>query len=132
MMRKLWVFLAILAIPACLPDDDDDPVDDWVGTWTVRETKGEFAPQTYTVNISRAQSLVDDKVVIRGLYAQGQDFWLSAEIDVMKMIIPVQEREGFIVAGSAQMDGSFESASISFSIDDGSGNDEVSGTMTKN
>jgi hypothetical protein len=125
------VLLSILALPGCLPDDDNDPIADWVGSWTVRETQGEFAPQTYTLEISRSASLMGDKVTLRGLYAQGSNFAVSGDVTNAGLTIPLQTRDGFTISGEAKQESSNNAAKLTFSIDDGSGNDNVVAIMER-
>jgi hypothetical protein len=129
--RFFWVCLVAIFATGCLPDDDNDPITQWVGDWSVRETTGEFAPQTYNVNISRRPSVMGDRVNIRGLYAQGNNFLIVADAFGLDLDIPEQEVSGLTISGAITLESNGDAAQISMQVNDGSGVDQISGEMTK-
>lgn len=131
-LRSLFICsMLALVVTGCLPDDDNDDIAQWIGEWTARETSGEFAPQTYTVTISRRPSVMGDRVNIRGLYAQGNDFLLVADTFGNDLEINEQEVDGLTVSGTLSINNAGDRASLNMTVNDGSGNDQVSGELTK-
>lgn len=132
-MKSLWKYACKIVLPAiivfasCQVDDDEIASEDWLGTWQVRENSGNFAPQSYTVNIRRVQ----EEYILEGLYAQGSGFQLSVEINNEKLIIPPQTVDDFFTTGEGTMQSNLTSANLNFQIDDGSGVDVVSARMTR-
>ena len=123
--------MLIFVVTGCLPDDDNDDIAQWIGEWSVKETSGEFAPQTYTVTISRRPSVMGDRVNIRGLYAQGYDFLLVADAFGNGLEINEQEVESLSISGTLRINNAGDRASLNMTVNDGSGNDQVAGELTK-
>ncbi|TVQ79237.1 MAG: hypothetical protein EA358_03915 [Flavobacteriales bacterium] len=128
--RKPIFFAWILsfALVSCLPDDEEFAPEDWLGSWEVRETSGSFAPQSYTINIQGSES---EGFRLNGLYAQGASFQLDINPSAGTLLIPFQQVGDFEVQGSAIMNSDLTSARLTFTMDDGSGMDQVEGQMTK-
>ncbi len=121
----------VFVVTGCLPDDDNDNITQWVGEWTVRETSGEFAPQTYTINISRRPSVMGDRVNVRGLYAQGNDFMVVADAFGNDLEVPEQEVNGLTITALLNINDNGDRASLYMTVNDDSGNDQVSGELSK-
>lgn len=131
-MRKIGLLgLLFFGLAGCLPDDDKDDIAQWIGEWTARETSGEFAPQTYTISITRRPSVMGDRVNIRRLYAQGNDFLLVADAFGSDLEISEQELDGLTVSGTITINATGDRANLNVRVNDGSGNDNVSGELTK-
>ena len=120
--------ILLFALVSCLPDDEEFAPEDWLGSWEVRETSGSFAPQSYTLNI---QGSTSEGFQLSGLYAQGASFRLDISLAAGTLFIPFQQVGDFEVQGSAIMNSDLNSGRLTFSIDDGSGMDQVEGQMTK-
>lgn len=113
---------------------EDDPaiVDDrtiWLGAWTCNETSGAFAPQSYTVTIYEGIRL--DEVEVSGLYNQGENFRLYGNVWGDRLVIPMQTTDGITINGEAILSSNGNSASLEFLANDGTGGDEVEGTLSK-
>ena len=129
--KILSVFaLLALSVVSCVPDTDLDQDErlNWVGEWSVTETTGEFAPQTYTVQISLGSSSL---LLLQGLYAQGSMFALDASVSGQNFILPSQSVSGFSVSGSGTANEDFTEMNLTFTINDGSGADNVTATLKK-
>ena len=73
--------MAVLLIMAISCVDDSQLYDTrelWIGSWTCSEIEGDFAPQTYPVEI--VERVILTEVGLKGLYNQGLSFTVIAEI----------------------------------------------------
>lgn len=121
---------AFLFLTSC--EDDIVNVDDrqqWLGAWTCNETQGAFAPQSYTITIYEGIQL--DEVEVSGLYNQGSAFTLQANVFNNDLIIPSQTVDGITIAGSFTISASGNSATVDFRANDGTGPDDVIGSLSK-
>lgn len=130
-LHKLLIFGILgLILISCEPETDpnQDPRLDWVGFWTVNETSGEFAPQTYTIQMSLGSG---DLLVVQGLYAQGNMFALDAAVSRRNFTLPAQSANGFNVSGSGTANEGITEMNLNFTINDGSGADNVTAILKK-
>lgn len=121
---------AFLFLVAC--EDDVVNVDDrtqWLGAWTCNESSGAFAPQSYTITIYEGVQL--DEVEVSGLYNQGSSFTLYANVYNKQLVIPTQTVDGITINGNFNLNTSGTSASVTFVANDGTGDDEVSGSLSR-
>lgn len=123
----LAVFLFLTSCETDVIDVDDRQ--QWLGSWTCSETSGDFAPQSYTINIYEGIEI--DEVEVSGLYNQGSSFTLYANVYNNDLIIPNQTVDGFTVAGTFEINSSGNSASVDFIINDGTGADNVIGSLQR-
>lgn len=121
------IVLALFVCASCQVDDEEIRSEDWLGTWQVRENSGNFAPQTYTVSIRKAEG----GFVLSGLYAQGNGFDLNVEVSGEFLSIPPQTLGDFFTSGEGILQSNLSSANLNFQIDDGSGPDVVFARMTR-
>lgn len=124
-MRK-WLFMIplVFLLASCEDATDiDNPREPFLGLWTVTETEGELAPQTYGIEIY-AIGLQND-VGITGLYNQGGGFVLQGEVSGRTLLIPLQNVGGLLIGGSGTIDSDFNQIEFNFTANDGSGNDQV-------
>ncbi|MFN3952679.1 MAG: hypothetical protein ACK4KT_09785 [Thermaurantimonas sp.] len=133
-MKKAISFIvlaSLLILAACESDDFNvnDPRLNYVGTWDVNEKTGDFAPQSYTVSIDLGD--LASNIVIRGLYAQGPMFLITAIVNGRNLEIPVQTRTGLTISGSGTSNPDFNLINLQFSVNDGSTVDNVSAEMKK-
>ena len=130
MKRLLLILISFAAIHACTPESDPDNArEDFLGDWTCNEYEGDFAPQTYNVEI--LASGTGKSVLIVGLYNQGSNFVLSGYVDGRTLFINTQTVDGFNIGGSGNMANSFDRIELSFTADDGSGSDNVKATLLR-
>ena len=122
--------LAVLLIASVSCVDDSQLYDNrefWVGSWTCSEIEGDFAPQTYPVEI--VERVVLTEVGIKGLYNQGLSFTVIAEISGDNLVIPTQIVDDIQIAGSGNLEN--EEITLYFDADDGSGVDNVKAMLVR-
>ena len=116
--------MAILTMALFSCVDESDLYDNrelWIGSWTCSEIEGDFAPQTYPIEI--VEKVVVSEVGIKGLYNQGLSFTVIAEISGDNIVIPAQVVDNIQIAGSGSLNE--EEITLYFDADDGSGTDNV-------
>ena len=118
-----------LVLNSCVPDDDDGIIlrSDYIGIWDVNETEGNFAPQFYSVNISAGTG--EDEIVISGLY-NTPGTQVQASINGPSISIPSQQTGGISFSGSGQANDGLTRIDLSFTANDGTGNDQVKAVLT--
>ena len=134
-MRKLLklglaaTLLSIMVV-SCAEDDDDDInfIAEYTGTWDCNEKTGINAPQIYKVNIQRGSS--DQEIIINQLYNLSNTA-VRASINGFSLNIPQQTSGGVSFSGSGNADADFQQISLNFTANDGSGNDQVSATLSR-
>ena len=124
---NLFGLVAVLfLLNACVKDSlHEDARDNWVGSWTCNEIQGDFAPQSYQVEI--IERIDFTHVSIKGLYNQGYGFTVDAEVEGSLIEIPTQEFDVFTISGNGSLDN--DVITLYFAIDDGSGNDNVTAKL---
>ena len=134
-MRKLLKFglaatLISFIVVSCAKDNDDDInfVAEYTGTWDCNEKTGINAPQIYKVNIQRGSS--DQEVIINQLYNLPNTA-VRANINGFNLTIPQQTSAGVSFSGSGSADAEFGQISLTFTANDGSGDDQVSATLSR-
>ncbi|MDX5448470.1 MAG: hypothetical protein LPK47_08860 [Bacteroidota bacterium] len=132
MKKLILISLSLLLLSGCLPDQSSDPTnftDDWVGQWTCNETEGDFAPQVYSVEIAPGPEM--NTVILRGLYNQGNNFEIRATVGKVSIDIPTQQEDGFMVSGGGYINDNLDRIELTFTINDGSGSDNVKAYMAR-
>lgn len=116
--------LVIISFSSCEEDEDDniDIAAELSGVWIFNETQGDFAPQTYTVTITR---LNETEIEIFNFYNLGGSTSVTAFLDGGGISIPTQSEMGNIIFGSARYTDAFNRMSLDFSVDDGASIDNV-------
>ena len=80
-MKFLYTVLLSLLLLATSCVEETDPTnarEDFLGSWTCNEYEGDFAPQTYNVDVLPNGG--GNGVIIRGLYNQGNNFDLVGSL----------------------------------------------------
>ncbi len=131
MMKKLLFLISIIfIIQSCVPENDAvNTRADFIDNWTCNEYEGDFAPQTYNIEIFALGA--GNRVGISGLYNQGLSFVIEAEVDGSNLFISTQTVDGLIIAGSGKLATTLNRIDLSFTVDDGSGNDFVKATCVR-
>ena len=130
MKRLFLILLSFAALHACtIESDPDNAREDFLGDWTCNEYEGDFAPQTYNVEILAIGS--ESSVRIIGLYNQGNNFALSGYVQGSTLFITTQTVDGIAIAGSGIMANSFDRIDLNFTADDGSGGDNVKANLLR-
>ena len=131
MIQRFLIFLLLgTTVIACVEETDPNNArEDFLGNWTCNEYEGDFAPQTYNVEVLATGNGND--VVIRGLYNQGTGFDLVASVSGSNIDIPTQEEAGFIVAGFGTINNNLNRVELSFSVDEGGLVDNVKATWLR-
>lgn len=133
-MRSFVRFIFVLAgigilVNSCTPDDDDAIIlrDDYLGTWDVNETAGNFAPQFYSVEITEGPG--DDEIIVEGLYnIPGTQ--VRVNVSGPSLIIPQQQSAGISFSGSGISTADLTRIDLNFIANDGTGNDQVTAILT--
>lgn len=125
---NLLASVLLLGLVSCVDEADLlDNRDQWIGSWTCSEIEGDFAPQTYPVEI--VERVIITEVGIKGLYNQGFNFTVIGEINGTSIVIPTQVIDGLQIAGSGDLIN--EEIILYFNADDGSGTDQVKASMLR-
>ncbi len=114
----------IVAMTSCEEDSDTDLdiAAELAGVWIFNETQGDFAPQTYTVTITR---LGANDIEMKNFYNLGNSNKVSATLTGSGISIPTQSVNGNAVSGSATYNDDFDSMNLNFSVNDGASVDNV-------
>ena len=131
MFRSFLILIASsLVLSACVEETDPTNArEDFLGNWTCNEYEGDFAPQTYNVEVLPNGGGND--VVIRGLYNQGSGFDLVGSVSSGTIDIPTQVEDGITIAGFGNINNSLNRVELTFTADDGSGPDNVKATWLR-
>jgi hypothetical protein len=125
---QLFLGALLIGLVSCVDEQDLlDNREQWIGNWTCSEIEGDFAPQTYPVEI--VERVVITEVGIKGLYNQGYGFSVIAEIEGNTIVIPTQTVDGIQIAGSGDL--MEEEIVLYFDADDGSGTDLVKASLLR-
>ena len=131
MLRK-YLSLVILAalFTACVEETDPTNArEDFLGNWTCNEYEGDFAPQTYNVEVTPFGS--GSQVRIYGLYNQGSSFVLSGSVSGKTIYIDNQTVVGITISGYGNINNNLDRVDVTFSANDGSGTDNVKATWLR-
>ena len=131
MLRK-YLSLVILAalFTACVEETDPTNArEDFLGNWTCNEYEGDFAPQTYNVEVTPFGS--GSQVRIYGLYNQGSSFVLSGSVSGKTIYIDNQTVDGITISGYGNINNNLDRVDVTFSANDGSGTDNVKATWLR-
>jgi len=130
-MKSIFgLFIIIILLNACtIESDPNNDREVFLGNWTCNEYQGDFAPQTYNLEIYAIGS--GDRIGLAGLYNQGPSFVVVAEVSGSSLFISTQTVDGITIAGSGTIASNFDQISLNFSADDGSGNDQVKATLLR-
>lgn len=129
-LTRILGLAVFLFLAGCVEDTlNEDDRTQWLGAWTVTESTGINAPQSYTITIYSGTTL--DVVEMSGLYNQGSSFYLTANVYGGTMTIPSQTVDGITISGSGSISASGTTGSLEFVANDGTGNDEVIASMKK-
>lgn len=130
-IRYLLVFSAALfLLQGCVPDGDGTLFlrEDYLGTWDVHETEGNFAPQYYSVDIIAGPG--EDDIIISRLYnASGTR--VEVIVNGPNLSIPTQQTAGISFSGSGSANSDLTRIDLSFTANDGTGNDQVRAELTR-
>ncbi len=122
--------MMVFSMASCQKDVEEFDVRlDWVGSWTCNEVTGNFAPQVYQVEISEYGS--GDQVSVTGLYGQGNQFVVYANVTSKSITIPFQTVDAINISGSGTINNDLDYITFTLTVNDGSGNDNVSGFMER-
>lgn len=129
-MKKPFKYMAfltlLLVVVSCAEENDpNDPgsiQDQYLGVWNVTENTGNNSPQFYTVEILAGAD--ENSIVIEDLYNDA-DVQVSANIQGTQISIPLQNTAGYTFSGNGSANADFDQISLSFTVNDGSGDDNV-------
>lgn len=123
-----WLLTTAIIFTSCA--EDEDPVgitrDDYLGVWQVSENTGWNAPQNYSVEIITGSA--DDEIIIEGLYNVANTQVICI-VNGTALSIPSQNTEGILFSGLGSANSDFDQISLSFTADDGSGEDNVEAVL---
>lgn len=124
------VFLLLTGMAACEKEPEPSPNmrEEYLGVWQVLESEGQFAPQSYSVEIIEGQS--PDAIIIKGLYDY-DSLSIKGRVDGYYMEIPLQQLLQFSFWGQGQANADFDQISIHFKVQDPIGIDSVKAILTR-
>lgn len=131
--KRLVLFLG-MAVFLLLSSCEKDPVniDDrtqWLGSWICNETSGDFSPQSYSISIVEGTNL--DEVIIRGLHNEDASFAVLANVYNFQLILSTQTVNDLTINGSGTINSSGSRVDMTFTFNDGSGDDHVTAYWTR-
>lgn len=124
-MKRALFFLATIALfTACVEETDPNNArEDFLGNWTCTEYEGDFAPQTYNVEVTPFGS--DNQVLISGLYNFGPTFILGGTVSGKTLNIEYQLVSGVSISGYGNINLNLDRVDVTFTANDGGGADNV-------
>ena len=132
MMRKIYpmkfrfslLLLTAALFTACVEDvNSTADRENFIGAWTCTEYEGDFAPQTYNVEVT-ADGL-NENVRIWGLYNLGSNTSLSGTVSGNTIYIDNQTVNGITFSGFGNINSGFDRVEVSFTADDAGVADNV-------
>jgi hypothetical protein len=109
---------------ACeLDSDTTNDRENFIGAWTCTEYEGDFAPQTYNVEVT-ADGL-GEGVRIWGLYNLGSSTSLTGTVSGNTIYIDNQTVSGITFSGFGNINAGFDRVEVSFTADDAGVADNV-------
>ena len=131
MLRKILILSSIILLfTACVEETDPTNArEDFLGNWTCNEYEGDFAPQTYNVEVLPYGS--GNEVRIWGLYNQGNSFVLTGSVSSKTIYIDNQTVNGITISGYGNINNNLDRVDVVFSANDGSGTDNVKATWLR-
>jgi hypothetical protein len=108
------------------PNDPAAIRDNFLGQWLVNENMGQFAPQTYTVEIVAGAE--NDEMVLEGLY-NFPATRVTVVLNGLDWIIPNQTTGSVNFVGNGTSNTSYDQIALSFTANDGSGPDNVEAVL---
>ncbi len=97
--------------------------EDLLGTGRCNEYEGDFATQTYTIQVDAKGS--GNNVNIFGFYNVGNGLPVVGEVQGSSLYIYPQTVDGIQFSGTGTMNNTLDQVEISFSANDGGGTDQV-------
>jgi hypothetical protein len=124
-MKRIFLLLASAAIfTSCVEDTDLTPDrENFIGAWTCTEYEGDFAPQTYNVEVT-ANGLGED-VRIYGLYNLGSSTSLTGSVSGSTIFIDNQTVNGITFTGFGNINDDLDLVEVTFTADDAGVADNV-------
>lgn len=120
----------IFTVLGCVEETNPDNArEDFLGNWTCNEYEGDFAPQTYNVEVIATGPSND--VIIRGLYNQGPGFDIFGIVNGSSITIQNQTVDGIQIGGIGNINDNLNRVELSFTANDGSGVDDVKATWLR-
>lgn len=129
-MKRAFNYIAfaglLLGLMSCAdenkPSDPGSVQDRYLGVWNVTENTGNNAPQFYTVEILAGADV--NTILIEDLYNDA-DVQVEADIQGTQITIPMQSTVGYTFSGDGSANADFDQISLSFTVNDGTGDDNV-------
>ena len=122
----LFSFFALLISSCQLDQATNVSRADFYGSWTCDEYEGDFAPQTYIVQVEAFGN--NNQIHIYGFYNVGNGQPVLAEVQSNSIFIYNQMVDGIEFSGSGRMLESLDQVDLTFTANDGSGIDHVRAT----
>ena len=122
--RIALLLASVLIFASCVEDNNTiSDRENFIGSWTCTEYEGDFAPQTYNVEVT-ANGLYDG-VRIWGLYNQGSSISLSGSVSGTTIYIDNQTVNGITYTGFGTINAALNRVEVSFTADDSGISDNV-------
>jgi len=122
--RIAFLLATVFIYASCVEDNNTISVrENFIGSWTCTEYEGDFAPQTYNVEVT-ANGLYDG-VRIWGLYNQGSSISLSGSVSGTTIYIDNQTVNSITYSGFGTINAALNRVEVSFTADDSGISDNV-------
>lgn len=123
-LRLTLLLITAALFTSCVEDTDlTSDRENFIGAWTCTEYEGDFAPQTYNVEVT-ANGLYDG-VSIWGLYNQGSSVSLSGTVSGSTIYIDNQIINGITYTGFGTINAALNRVEVSFTANDAGISDNV-------
>lgn len=123
-LRLFLLFSTTALFTACVEDTDIvNDRENFIGAWTCTEYEGDFAPQTYNVEVTA--SGLSEGVLIWGLYNQGGSVSLSGSVSGSTIYIDNQTVNGITYSGFGTINAALNRVEVSFTADDSGVSDNI-------
>lgn len=133
-MNRLFIFIIVISIgyvTSCQKDDNStvNPTS-IIDTWNCNENSPTYGTTSYQVDISKDTNYTN-KVIIDNFYQLGWGKEVKATLSGQLLTISNANIDGFLINGTGTISSNYNSISWSYTVDDGSGSENVTATYTR-
>lgn len=134
-MKRLLFFSLVISIGYFTSCQKDDPTTDTdsnsiIDTWNCSENSPTYGSTSYQVDISK-DTTSSNKVIIDNFYQLGLGKEVKATQNGQSLTISNANIDGFIINGTGTISSNYNSISWNYTVDDGSGSENVTATYTR-
>jgi hypothetical protein len=134
-MKRLLIFvftISLVYLNSCQKDDTTttSTPGSIIDTWNCTENSPTYGTSTYQVDISKDTSSTN-KVIIDDFYHLGLGKEVKATLNNQTLTISNAIIDGFIINGTGTIASNYNTITWNYSVDDGSGSENVTATYTR-